>query len=55
MVVHFPGVLNINHNNIVPAGANQPVHWFLEGKELGIQQGRSESMGRFARMALALR
>ena len=26
---------------VIMAGANQPVHWFLEGKGLGIQQGTS--------------
>ena len=27
------------------AGANQPVHWFLGGKGLGIQQGTSVWVG----------
>jgi hypothetical protein len=25
--------------HLTTAGANQPVHWFFEGKGLGIQQG----------------
>ena len=29
----------------MPAGANQPVHWFIEGKKLGIQQGTSVWVG----------
>jgi len=26
-------------------GANQPIHWFIGGKDLGIQQGTNVSVG----------
>ena len=34
-----------SNNHDFKAGAKQPVHWFLGGKSLGIQQGTSVWVG----------